>query len=86
MLILIHKLQAYILSNTFVIGKVRFMEFQQTPPTNYFDDSRIPISMHICKNMHYRVSIDNKWPFGNLLLPKKVIRRNSRVPLSEDKG
>ena len=35
------KLQAYILSNVFVLGKIRIMEFHH-PPTENFDDSPYP--------------------------------------------
>ena len=39
---LLTKLQAYILSNISVIGKIRYMEFHQPPSTENFDDSSYP--------------------------------------------
>ena len=36
------KLQAYFLSNIFVIGKIRIMEFHQPPSTENFDNSPYP--------------------------------------------
>ena len=55
--------QAHILSNFVVLGKIRIIEFHQPPLPTTFDDSPYAydtplISMHICETMRYSVSID----------------------------
>ena len=57
------QLQTYILSNIFVIGKIRIMEFHRPPPlptTSTIPPTHITpqIPMHICEMMRYRVSVD----------------------------
>ena len=72
-------LQAYVLSNVFVIGKIRFMEFYQLPSTEISDDSRtegIPKFRFIfCFIGLVYITYNRLATFG---WPKKLSRKNQR--------